>query len=224
MIVAIDGPAGSGKSTTARAVAARSGLLYLDTGAMYRAVALRFIQLGLDANPESAEEVFKSFSLEITHADNGMVVWLNGRDVNEEIRSRDVTEMSSRVSVLPLVRDRMVAEQRRVATDEEECWSGVVVEGRDIGTVVFPNADLKIYLDASPEERARRRIAELRASSVYVDEEAVTADIRRRDERDKTRDISPLRKAEDAVTIDTTHLTQEEQVNQLVAIIRERQS
>ena len=152
-----------------------------------------------------------------------MLVWLNGRDINEEIRSRDVTEMSSRVSVLALVRERMVAEQRRAAIAEEERGRGVVVEGRDIGTVVFPNADLKIYLDASPEVRARRRVAELRECSGIVDEEAIAADIRRRDERDKKRAISPLRKAEDAITIDTTHLTLEEQVDQLVVLIRERQ-
>lgn len=223
MIVAIDGPAGSGKSTTARAVAARSGLLYLDTGAMYRAVALRFNELGLEANPENAEEVFKSFSLEIKHAENELLVWLNGRDINEEIRSRDVTEMSSRVSALALVRERMVAEQRRAARAEEERGRGVVVEGRDIGTVVFPNADLKIYLDASPEVRARRRVAELRACSVDVDEEAIAADMHRRDERDRTRAISPLLKAEDAITLDTTYLTLEELVDQVVAIIRERQ-
>ncbi len=222
MIVAIDGPAGSGKSSTARALADRTGLIYLDTGAMYRAVALRFLQLEVDASEENVPLVWEKFSLDLSHSAEGMKVFLNGVDVSKEIRTPDVTDMSSRVSVLPDVRARMVQEQQRIAASREEEGKGVIVEGRDIGTVVFPSADVKIFLDASPEVRARRRWIDFESGGHEVDQKAIENALVERDERDRTRTISPLKKADDAILIDTTHLSLNEQIEMIESIVRER--
>lgn len=222
MIVAIDGPAGSGKSSTARALADRTGFIYLDTGAMYRAVALRFLQLEVDASEENVPLVWEKFSLDLSHSAEGMRVSLNGVDVSKEIRTPDVTDMSSRVSVLPEVRARMVQEQQRIAASREEEGKGVIVEGRDIGTVVFPSADIKIFLDASPEVRARRRLIEFESGGHEVDQKAIENALVERDDRDRTRTISPLKKADDAISIDTTHLSLNEQIEMIESIVRER--
>lgn len=222
MIVAIDGPAGSGKSSTARALADRTGLIYLDTGAMYRAVALRFLQLEVDASEENVPLVWEKFSLDLGHSTEGMKVFLNGVDVSKEIRTPDVTDMSSRVSILPDVRARMVQEQQSIAASREEEGIGVIVEGRDIGTVVFPSADVKIFLDASPEVRARRRWVDLESGGHEVDQKAIENALVERDERDRTRTISPLKKADDAILIDTTHLSLNEQIEMIESIVRER--
>ena len=222
MIVAIDGPAGSGKSSTARALADRTGLIYLDTGAMYRAVALRFLQLQVDASEENVPLVWEKFSLDLSHSADGMKISLNGVDVSKEIRTPDVTDMSSRVSVLPDVRARMVQEQQRIAASREEEGKGVIVEGRDIGTVVFPSADVKIFLDASPEVRARRRWVDFESGGHEVDQKAIENALVERDERDRTRTISPLKKADDAILIDTTHLSLNEQIEMIESIVRER--
>lgn len=222
MIVAIDGPAGSGKSSTARALADRTGLIYLDTGAMYRAVALRFLQLQVDASEENVPLVWEKFSLDLSHSADGMKISLNGVDVSKEIRTPEVTDMSSRVSVLPDVRARMVQEQQRIAASREEEGKGVIVEGRDIGTVVFPSADVKIFLDASPEVRARRRWVDFESGGHEVDQKAIENALVERDERDRTRTISPLKKADDAILIDTTHLSLNEQIEMIESIVRER--
>ncbi len=222
MIVAIDGPAGSGKSSTAKALAESTGFIYLDTGAMYRAVALRFLQLGVEALEENVDLVWETFSLDLSTSAEGMKVYLNGIDVSKEIRSPDVTDMSSRVSVLPEVRRRMVREQQRIAANREKDSKGFIVEGRDIGTVVFPSADVKIFLDASREVRARRRVVDFEKEGHEVDQAEIENDLIERDNRDQTRAISPLKKADDAIVIDTTHLSLKEQIQSIESIIRER--
>jgi cytidylate kinase len=209
MVIAIDGPAGAGKSSVARGVAAELGLIYLDSGAMYRCVALAGIERGADLDdPEDMGELAVGLSI----AMKDRRVELDGRDVSEEIREPGVSEASSRVSVHPKVREAMVAAQRRMIAA-----GGYVAEGRDIGTVVSPDAPLKVYLTASAEERARRR-----AAQTGEDEVAVLEAQRERDRRDQTREHSALRPAEDAVGIDTTGLSQAEVVARVVALARER--
>ena len=209
MVIAIDGPAGAGKSSVARGVAAELGLTYLDSGAMYRCVALAGIERGADLDdPEEMGELAAGLSI----AMKDRRVELGGRDVSEEIRQPAVSEASSRVSIHPKVREAMVAAQRRMIAA-----GGFVAEGRDIGTVVSPDAPLKVYLTASAEERARRR-----AAQTGEDEVAVLEAQLERDRRDQTREHSALRPAEDAVGIDTTGLSQEEVVARVVALARER--
>lgn len=223
MIVAIDGPAASGKSTTARQVARRLGFLYLDTGAMYRAVALAFLEAGHSPTPEGARKVLPDLSVDVRHKGEAMHVYLNGTDVTERLRSQEVGTMASRVSKLPEVREKMVEEQRRIARRVEDRGGGVVLEGRDIGTVVFPEADVKIFLVAALEERARRRQAELAARGTEAALEEVKEEIKERDRADRERAVAPLRRADDAVEVDTTQRTVEEQVQQVVECVRERQ-
>lgn len=209
MVIAIDGPAGAGKSTVARAVAAALGFTYLDSGAMYRCVALAGLERGaaLD-DPAEIGELAGSLRIEL----GGSRVELDGREVSAAIRAPAVTDAASRVSVHPAVREAMVAEQRRlIATGR------YVAEGRDIGTVVSPEAPLKVFLTATPEERARRR-----AAQSGEDEAAVLAAQRERDARDEGREHSALRAAADAVEIDTTGLSEAEVVAQVVALARER--
>ncbi len=209
MVIAIDGPAGAGKSSVARGVAAELGLTYLDSGAMYRCVALAGIARGADLDDaEGMGELAAGLSIAMT----GKRVELDGRDVSEEIREPAVSEASSRVSVHPKVREAMVAAQRRMIAA-----GGYVAEGRDIGTVVSPDAPLKVFLTASAEERARRR-----AAQTGEDEAAVLKAQLERDRRDQTREHSALRPAEDAVGIDTTGLSQEDVVARVVALARER--
>jgi cytidylate kinase len=209
MVIAIDGPAGAGKSSVARGVAAELGFTYLDSGAMYRCVALAGIERSADLDdPEEMGELAAGLSI----AMEGKRVELDGRGVSEEIREPAVSEASSRVSVHPQVREAMVAAQRRMIAA-----GGYVAEGRDIGTVVSPDAPLKVFLTASAEERARRR-----AAQTGEDEAAVLEAQLERDRRDQTREHSALRPAEDAVGIDTTGLSQEEVVARVVALARER--
>jgi cytidylate kinase len=209
MVIAIDGPAGAGKSSVARGVAAELGLTYLDSGAMYRCVALAGLERGADLD-DNAEVGSVATALEIRL--DGERVELDGRDVTEAIREPEITDASSRVSVHPQVREAMVAAQRRLIAD-----GGYVAEGRDIGTVVSPDSPLKVFLTATEEERARRRAAER-----GEDEAEVLEAIRRRDRRDRTREHSALRAAADAVEIDTTGLSREEVVARVVALARER--
>lgn len=211
-MIAIDGPAASGKSTTARLVAERLGYLHVDTGAMYRAIALKVLQHELD--PTDAKAVERTVdSTEVTQkAINGQLcTFLDGVDVTEKIRRRDVATASSLVSANRKVREAMVKEQRRLGKD-----GGVVLEGRDIGSVVFPNARLKIFLTASLDERARRRQQELREQGLQVDLQCVRDEIADRDTKDATRDASPLVKASEAIEIDTSNLSIGEQVNLVV--------
>jgi cytidylate kinase len=209
MVIAIDGPAGAGKSTVARAVAERLGFTYLDSGAMYRCAALAALERGADLNDEAAVgEVARSLAIAL----DGARVELDGRDVSARIREPRVTDASSMVSVHPTVREAMVAEQRRLIAA-----SRFVAEGRDIGTVVSPEAPLKVFLTASPEERARRR-----AAQTGEDSAAVLAAQRERDARDETREHSALRAADDAVEIDTTSLAFDEVVDRIESLARER--
>ena len=200
MVVAIDGPAGAGKSSVARAVASELGFTYLDSGAMYRAVALAALERGMDP-AEVAPQVRISL---------GDRVLLDGNDVTETIRQPSISEAASRAAADPAVRAAMVAEQRRLLSCGE--W---VAEGRDIGTVVAPDAEVKVFLTADPAERARRRAAELR-----LDQATVMAEQAIRDERDQTREHSPLRPARGAVEIDSTNLTLAEVVERIAALVR----
>jgi len=215
-VVAIDGPAASGKSTTARLVAERLGFLYLDTGAMYRAVTWRALEERIDPDDAAGlEELVGRIRLDLAGDAGGSRVLVDGEDVTERIREPRISREVSRVSRVPAVRRAMVAAQRALGER-----GAVVVEGRDIGTVVFPRAAVKIFLAASIEERARRRREELRRAGTEQDLDELREEIRRRDELDSAREDSPLRQAEDAVRIDTTGLTVEEQVERVVAIAR----
>ena len=200
MIVAIDGPAGAGKSTVAKAVAKRLGYRYMDTGAMYRALAWKVMRRGADPVDEGALEGI----LETTVVDLGAdeAVMLDGRDVSGEIRTAEVGQMASRVSGIGIVRRRMADLQRSMGRG-----GCVVAEGRDMGTVVFPDAQVKIYLDASAETRAQRRFKELAERDRTLTLEQTLADVMRRDRRDQERAVAPLRKADDAVLIDSTRLS-----------------
>jgi cytidylate kinase len=209
MVIAIDGPAGAGKSSVARGVAAELGFTYLDSGAMYRCLALAATERGADLDdPEAMGALARSLAIGV----EGERVEIDGRDVGAAIREPAVTEGASRVSVHPAVREAMVAGQRRLIDA-----GSYVAEGRDIGTVVSPDSPLKVFLTASQRERARRR-----AAQTGEGEAAVLAAQRRRDERDETREHSALRAAEDAVEIDTTGLSLEESIARVVALARER--
>ncbi|MBI2247976.1 MAG: (d)CMP kinase [Armatimonadetes bacterium] len=215
-IIAIDGPVGAGKSTVAMAVAAALRYRYVDTGAMYRSVAWLAKSQGVDLRDERAVATLaRSVSIEFVTANGRPRLLVNGTDVTDIIRSPEVSHAASVVSAHPAVREGLVAEQRRLGAS-----GGVVMEGRDIGTVVFPDADVKVFLDASPAERARRRYQELVAKGVRVDFESLKRAEEERDRRDTTRAHSPLRRAEDAVVIDTTGLTVEEIVNRIVQLAR----
>jgi cytidylate kinase len=228
VIVAIDGPASSGKSTTARAVAERAGLLYLDTGAMYRAVALAFLRADREVTPAAANDVLAGLHVGVAEDENGeMRVTLHredqpreAEDVSGQIRRPAVSRMASQVSTLPTVRDKLVEEQRRVAAARVTEGGGVVLDGRDIGTVVFPEADVKIFLIADAEIRAERRYAELAEQGEAPPFEDVLANIRRRDAQDRAREESPLKKAADAVELDTSERTVEEQVDFVLQRVR----
>ena len=222
MIITLDGPAGSGKSTTARAVAKRLGYLYLDTGAMYRVVALAFLRADAAPTPEAAARLLPDLRIAVTHADGMMHVALNDEDVTRQIRTQEVGQMASQISTLRAVRETLVAEQRRIGREQDEAVGGVVLDGRDTGTVVFPNADLKIYMMADLEERARRRQEQYAAEGRRISLEQVCAEIEARDQKDRDRDLAPLRKAEDAIVLDTTHRDIDEQVMFVVNHVKAR--
>ena len=216
MIVTIDGPAGSGKSTTARGVANRLGFVYLDTGAMYRAVALAFHRAGASAAEEEAEQVLTSLDLGVQYEGGDMHVLLGAEDVTPRLRSAEVGALVSPVATLQPVRTRMVKEQQRIGREQEEIHGGVVLDGRDTGTVVFPDADVKVYMVADLEERARRRQQEYKARGESVSLSEVQEEIEDRDRRDRTRDIAPLRRADDAIVYDTTDESIAEQIQFVV--------
>lgn len=214
MIIAIDGPAGSGKGTAAKLVSERLNFINIDTGAMYRCVALKMAENNIGL--EDYEEIHKILEdIEIDF--EGQNVILNGRDVSKEIRTVEISNFVSPVSAIGFIREKMVELQRKLGAGKS-----VVMEGRDIGTVVFPNADLKIYLDATAEERARRRVAQNAENNIVSNFEQILKDIIERDKRDSTREISPLKKADDAIVVDSTNLTIEEVVNRIVELAKSR--
>lgn len=218
MIIAIDGPAASGKTTTARLVAQKLAITYLDTGAMYRAVTLAVLESGIGLHDSAAlEDLLDRLELEISPQNGPGRITLNGRDVTGPIRSSQVTTRVSAVSALPAVREAMVGIQR-VLGRRQDC----VVEGRDIGTVVFPEADFKFFMVADYETRARRRLKDLHELGEEGNLEAVVTELQRRDQLDSSRDHSPLRQAADAIEIDTSQLTIEEQVQLIIDTVKPR--
>ena len=212
MIIAIDGPSASGKSTTAKGIAERLGITHLDTGAMYRAVTLGIIEHGIDLDDHERISKFLE-ELEINF-DSLNDIWANGHNVTEKIRTTEVSSNVSAVSAISQVREKMVAIQRAIA-EGSDC----VLEGRDIGTVVFPNADYKFFLVADLEIRAKRRLVELEKIGEISSLSELISDIQNRDRLDSSREISPLVQAEDAITIDTGTLTINEQIEKIVEII-----
>ena len=213
--IAIDGPAGAGKSTIAKMVAKKLGYIYVDTGAMYRAMALYIMRKGIA--PEDAQSISnecKNADISITYKDGNQVVILNGEDVNAFLRTEEVGNMASSTSVNPDVREKLVDLQRILASKEN-----VVMDGRDIGTVVLPNANVKIYLTASSEVRAKRRFLELKEKGVEADLDTIEKEIIERDYRDMNRDISPLKQADDAVLIDSSDMTIEEVVAKMISLV-----
>ncbi|NLK74892.1 MAG: (d)CMP kinase [Clostridiales bacterium] len=209
--IAIDGPAGAGKSTIAKKVAKDLGFIYVDTGAMYRAMALYFIRNNISAkDQESIEKACKDVKIVIEYIDGEQGVILNGENVNGLIRTEEVGNMASASSVYPVVRMKLVELQQELAKTEN-----VIMDGRDIGTYVLPNADLKIYLTASTKERAKRRWLELKNKGIDADITAVEKDIIERDQRDMTREFAPLKQAEDAILVDSSNLTIEEVVDRI---------
>ncbi len=212
IVIAIDGPAASGKSTTAKLVAERLGYLHVDTGAMYRAITLKVLRHGIDVqNVKAVERLAAQTEILLEREEGNVKVLLDGEDVTKQIRKPEVTKAVSAVSSYRKVREAMVREQRRIGKA-----GGIVLEGRDIGTVVFPGAELKVYLVANVEERARRRRDQLQAQGVVSDVESVIQDIVERDEKDSRRRVSPLRKAADAVVLDTSTMTIQQQVDFIV--------
>lgn len=219
MIIAIDGPAGAGKSTIAKLLAKKLGILYLDTGAMYRAVGLKAVENGVDISDEDAvKKMLDSTTVDVKICDSVQRVYLDGQDVTGRIREHRVSKAASDISAVPCVRYKMVELQREIAS---RC--DTVLDGRDIGTFVLPNAEYKIFLTASVAERARRRYEELKAKGEDCTLESITADIEKRDYNDSHRALAPLRKADDAVGIDTTNLTIEEVADKLTALIGGKQ-
>ena len=216
LIIALDGPAGAGKSTIASRLARKLGYANLESGAMYRALALKAIEQDVSLDDEAALlKLARESRIALEPAVGGNRVQLDGVDVSARIREPDVTEAASRVSVHPKVREWMVARQREMGLG-----GGVIMEGRDIGTKVFPNADLKVFLDADPVIREQRRLDQQRAKGASA--EAMAAELRERDLRDRTRAASPLVAAEDAVILDSTHLSEDEVLARIEELVRER--
>ena len=217
LIIAIDGPSGSGKSTLGRMLARELGLLYIDTGSMYRAVALAVIETALNAADDVAVSALaERVSIDLAGEPDSLKVTLDGRDVSDRIRDEDVTHTSSIVSTIPAVRRAMVMRQRVLGE------RGAVMNGRDIGTVVFPNADVKFFLDAAIEERAERRLAEEREHNPAATYEQTLADITERDRRDTTREDSPLVAAEDAIIVDSSGMSIDDVFQKMMLIVKER--
>ena len=217
-IVGIDGPAGSGKGTVTKQVANRLGLINIDTGSTYRCVALETINQGVGLEEkDKIIEIAKTIKVDIQALPEGDRIFLNGKEVTKEIRSKEVTEIVSQISSIKEVRFEMVNLQRRLAEGKD-----VIMEGRDICTYVFPNADVKIYLDASIEERAKRRYKEMQEKNINMSYEEVEENIRKRDENDKAKEIGALKKAEDSIVVDTTSLTIEQVVEEIIEIINNK--
>lgn len=214
--IAIDGPAGAGKSTIAKLIAKKKNYIYVDTGAMYRAMALFFIEEGISVEEQDKiSQACKEVDVTISYENGEQVVWLNGRNVNGLIRTEEVGKMASASSANKDVREKLVELQRALAQKES-----VVMDGRDIGTVVLPNANVKVYLTASSRVRAVRRYEELKAKGEDCDLEVIEKDIIERDYRDMHRDISPLKQADDAVLLDSSDMTIEEVADAVIAMCK----
>ena len=217
IVVAIDGPAGAGKSTIAKLVAEKLGYAYIDTGAMYRSVAWKFLQAGKEFDEAFISQLAQTMVIEFKPEASVNRVFVDGVEVTEAIRSAEVTANVSRVAAIGAVREAMVAQQRRMGES-----GGVLMDGRDIGTVVFPNAQLKIFLTASVEERALRRYKELVAKGQNVDLAQLKEDIASRDKQDSERAISPLRQAEDALLLDTSDMNIEQVTTKILELVEEK--
>ena len=212
--VAIDGPAGAGKSTIAKLVAKEKGYVYVDTGAMYRGLAIHFLENGIEAEEkEKIAEACKDADVTIRYEDGQQQVYLNGKNITAKLREEAVGNMASKSSAIPEVRAKLLELQRELARKED-----VIMDGRDIGTCVLPDADVKVFLTASVETRAKRRYDELVEKGVACDLEEIAREIAERDERDSTREIAPLKQAEDAVLVDSSHMTIEEVVAAIVKL------
>ncbi len=214
--LAIDGPAGAGKSTIAKQIARQLGFIYVDTGAMYRAVALYFLRNNIDtAQSDKMEQACQNVNVTITYQDGEQLVILNGENVNDFIRTEEVGNMTSTISVNKAVRLKLLELQQEIAKKES-----VVMDGRDIGTCVLPDADLKIYLTASSAERAKRRWMQLKDKGIDAQISEIERDIIERDNRDMTREIAPLKQACDAIYLDTSDMSIDEVVNKIVRMVR----
>ena len=217
IIVAIDGYSSCGKSTIAKALAKHAGYTYVDTGAMYRATALYAQRQGLAENLAQVVPLLTNVHISFTHTDNGQHVTLNGEDVESHIRTLEIGNLASQISTIKEVRAFLVAQQQAMGKQK-----GIVMDGRDIGTVVFPQAELKLFLTASPEVRAQRRFDELKAKGENPILADVLADVNDRDYRDTHRAESPLRQAEDAIVVDNSHMTREEQMEHIINLFKGR--
>lgn len=216
--IAIDGPAGAGKSSIAKALSKKLGFIYIDTGAMYRAVALFFLENGIkDSSDNEIDKLLDELDINIKYTDGEQRVFLNNVDVSDKLRQEEIGKLASRFSAVKSVREKLVALQRKLAKKEN-----VIMDGRDIGTVVLPNADLKIYLSAGSKVRAKRRYLELVEKGfgkTALDEKAIENEIIKRDEADMNREISPLKKAEDAYCLDTSDMTFDEVVSKILDMV-----
>ena len=217
LVIAIDGPAASGKSTTAKLLAKTLQYVYIDTGAMYRACALQALLQGISLDDFTAlKSMLNSITIEIKYKDSGNRIYLNDSDVSERIREADITKLSSAIAVIGIVREKMVDLQRQMGKNGE-----VIMDGRDIGTVVFPKADFKFFMVADVKTRAKRRWLEAKEKGENLQLEEVEKELIWRDKNDSSRKISPLKKAKDAIEIDTTVLTIQEQVSAMLKIIKD---
>lgn len=218
MKIAIDGPSGAGKSTLSKAVAARLGIVYVDTGALYRTVGYAVRQLGIDPHDTAAViGALDGMRISLRYEDGVQCVYLNGENLGNRIREPEISMYASKVSAIPEVRNFLLGTQRKIAAEND-----VIMDGRDIGTVILPDAEVKIFMFASPEARAKRRFAELAEKGMPTSYESVLADINERDHNDATRAVAPAVAAEDAVLFDNSDCTFEESVAHLLAIIAEK--
>ena len=216
--IAIDGPAGAGKSTVAKAVAKELNIIYLDTGAMYRATAYNAIKNGIDVNDEDkVREMLENLTMDVTYENGAQQIIVNGFNTTPYLREHYMSKAASDISAHPCVRYKMVDLQRELAKSYD-----LVLDGRDIGTFVLPNANCKIFLVASPEERARRRVAENKLKGQESDFNTILEDIKKRDYHDSHRKVAPLKKADDAVELETTTMSIDEVVAQVIKIVKEK--
>ncbi|MBQ3038117.1 MAG: (d)CMP kinase [Clostridia bacterium] len=215
--IAIDGPAGAGKSSISKEVAKRLGLVYVDTGAMYRACGVYALENGIEITDEEITPHLDKINIDISYEEDGQHIFLNGVDVSKRIREPDATIASSKIAVIPSVRLKLVELQRKIANEKS-----VIMDGRDIGTYVLPDADFKIFLTASVAERAKRRYLEMKQKGMQCEISKVIEDIEFRDKNDSEREFAPLRQAEDAILVDTSELSYEESCDVLYSMVKEK--